>query len=401
MMEFKSNNHKKIYNIIRKYGQINSVDMQDKVDVTLPTMLKVAKELEKSGYVHIYEGASTGGRKPMVYEANFDAAYAFGFVIQPDTDIDLLFINLKGDVLHRERIPWREELTADETIDALSTAVENVIKAMLDFVPREKISGVGIGSVGAIDDKKGMFLSDGRKTIKSLSNVKICKLLAEKTGMPVYLNNLARVGLLAHQWSGWVKNVGNGVYIYNHNGIGSALLMGGKIPSTSRDMTGAFGHMMINVNSTKPPCKRCGKVGCLESYVSETIMIEQMKEALRQGQPEVISENRKYKWDDIHIEEIYEAADIGDALATEIVDEASRILGAALSNYLNLSQSEIIILGGEAFELCNRYFDQTREFAMSGIFSHNKSNIRIVKDDLLPSGYALGSAIQVFDKMCQ
>jgi predicted NBD/HSP70 family sugar kinase len=370
--------------MIRNQGSLSASDILQKTSVSRPTVLKILKEFENTELLKAEVGISSGGRKPLYYRINPHMFYAFGVVIDPDYDIEIVIANIAFEIIERVSLGSILGKTSSESISAIGDKINDLIETYSEEIPKERYLGIGIGSVGPIDTRAGMFLDGKRFPISGWENVAICEKLEQHTGLPTHINNLARLGLLAHREIGKARHYLNAAYIYMHKGIGLGIMINGQLVDTSPDMTGALSHMIIDYNNKDLLCERCGRYGCLDVLVSEKNILTEY--AGRFGSEKTTT-----------LDDIYIAAEMYNSVAIDVLKYRADLLGIAISNFLNLSLVDVIILGGERLQKSPAFFQMVKKGIEKNSLSHSKKKIRVDQDTMKPWSILIGTVARVFE----
>jgi glucokinase len=227
-----------------------------------------------------------------------------------------------------------------------------------------RIAGIGVGIPGFVED--GDFIAKAPNL--SWENVYIKDALEELLGLPVLVLNDANAAALGEMWQGAGRGCLNLLCLTVGTGIGAGVIIGGKIYTGAKGLAGEIGHLQVRVTGGRQ-CN-CGKTGCLETESSGSALVYYGEEAIirnRQTELAVIREGKGR----LSPKDIVEAADKGDQLAKEIIDQAASYLGLTLANiYLVVAPQKIIIGGGVAqagdtlFNPLIRWFNR---FALKGV----------------------------------
>jgi len=132
-------------------------------------------------------------------------------------------------------------------------------------IDRKKLIGIGIGTVGPLNRASGVMINPANFEAPGWSNVPFKAMLAEKTGLPVIIDNGANAAVLAETLFGAGKGLKDVVYLNCGIGIRTGVISSGTIVRTINDAEDAFGHMVIDVDGET--CI-CGNSGCIETYSS-------------------------------------------------------------------------------------------------------------------------------------
>lgn len=176
------------------------------------------------------------------------------------TKILAALIDDRGKIIHRVERQTRPEEGADAVVDRVMRTLEQVTEP--GDIPSEEIKGVGVASAGVIDSEENCVLFANNL---GWTNVPIGKMIEERFGFRVRINNDANVAALAEWMWGRGKGKRHVIYITVSTGIGAGIISEGRIIQGVSNSAGEFGHMSVNVEG--PPCA-CGNRGCLENYAS-------------------------------------------------------------------------------------------------------------------------------------
>jgi glucokinase len=131
-----------------------------------------------------------------------------------------------------------------------------------------------------------------------------------------------------HRW-GAGAGVSNMVYLTISTGVGGGVVIDGSLYRGSMGNGGELGHVTVDWHGR--PCRGCGRLGCLEAYVSGTSIAERAQEA---GLSFTTAED------------VAAAARRGDAGAKAIWDETVEALACGVTSIVNLFEPELVVLGG-------------------------------------------------------
>jgi predicted NBD/HSP70 family sugar kinase len=153
-------------------------------------------------------------------------------------------------------------------------------------------------------------------------------LLQEALPAPVYVDNDTKAAAMAERLFGVCQGTDDFVYITGHSGIGGGLFLDGRLYRGSQGFAGEIGHVTVVPGGHR--CG-CGKLGCLETYVSEAAIL---RDAATLG----------YAFDDLFA--VAEAARAGQRPIRTLLAQAGSHLGFAIAHLVNLVDPELVVLGG-------------------------------------------------------
>jgi glucokinase len=209
-------------------------------------------------------------------------------------------------------------------------------------VAKGDIIGVGIGSPGPLKISQGIVIAV--PNIPGLENCPMRDLMARELGIAAVMENDANAAAYGEFIAGAGKGAHNMVMLTLGTGVGSGIIIDGKVMQGAHEIGGEIGHMIVQPQGGEE-CG-CGQSGCLERYCSATFLAARAQRLVEQGQPSLLAEVLKKK-ERLDARDINEAAKAGDALAATVWDEAMRYLAYACVNIARtLDPDEIVLAGG-------------------------------------------------------
>ena len=246
-------------------------------------------------------------------------------------------VDKAGDVIAQTVV--RSDTYTDVTpyIQLVADAVKRVI-AEADV--EGKVRGIGVGApngnyyTGNIENAVNLKWG-GTKVIE------FSKLLSAALGdLPVTLTNDANAAALGEMTYGAAKGMKDFIMITLGTGVGSGIVIDGKVLYGHDGFAGELGHTCV-VRRNGRYCN-CGKLGCLETYCSATGISRTAREWLElTDEPSLLRE-----YDNIASKDVYDCAKKGDALAKKIFEFTGKILGESLADFIQFSAPEAIVLFG-------------------------------------------------------
>lgn len=243
------------------------------------------------------------------------------------TSVKLGIIDDAGNIIAKQEASTPRQ-KYEETLDLFVELIQET------GISLKEIKGIGIGVPGFVDVEKG--------TIANLvnvgwKNVSLKDDLEKKLGIPVVVDNDANLAALGEVWQGAARGAKNIICITIGTGIGSGIIIDGKIYHGKNALAGEIGHLPIN--PLKGNRCNCGKLGCLETESSATAILNYALRDKNHGVNTIISDNPTTK-------DIFDAAKSGDKVANEAINNAAYYLGLALSQISHALAPEKILIGG-------------------------------------------------------
>jgi len=257
------------------------------------------------------------------------------------TKINVLLVNEKGEVISRDKQPTESEKGRDFVIQKIKSMINKVlIDANLKI---NDIEGIGVGFPGIMDREKKTTLYAPNLGEEWKREVNLGKELENDFKVPVFLEN--DVNLVA--WAEWLVGAGRGtktmISVAIGTGIGSGIVLNGKLWIGAHGMAGEFGHTTVIPDG---PICGCGNKGCIEAIASGSGIERYAKSILPDHKDSLIWDLVNGDLDKVTVRVIYQAAERGDMLAIDIFNRAGYYLGIALANYVHIIDPEKIVVGG-------------------------------------------------------
>ena len=231
----------------------------------------------------------------------------------------------------------------DDVNDYVKAAVE-ALQPIIDTVGGiDKIKAMGIGA------PNGNYYSG---TIEFAPNlawahdgvVPLAKLFSDALGgLPVALTNDANAAALGEMTYGVARGMKNFIMITLGTGVGSGIVVDGKVVYGSDGFAGELGHFVVDHSENARSCG-CGRKGCLEAYTSATGVARTAREFLDKENKESLL--RKLDPETITSFDVFKAAEQGDELALEIFNFTGKMLGTACADFGTFNSPEAFVFFG-------------------------------------------------------
>jgi len=244
--------------------------------------------------------------------------------------------NLKiiGRGSRKTDLPRSAEMIFDDIAAAVGAAVKNAGISMDD------VSQIGVGSPGSINKNTG-YIEFANNL--DFNKVPAKKMLESRLGKTVFLDNDANCAALGEAVAGAGKGVSGFVAITLGTGVGSGIVLNGKILSGINFAAGEMGHMVILIDGEQ--CS-CGRRGCWEKYASANALVAQTKDAMRHEQDSLMWKLVNDNIDTVSGRTAFEAMRQGDEAAKEVVSQYIYYVSTGIINIINALQPDIICVGG-------------------------------------------------------
>ena len=233
--------------------------------------------------------------------------------------------------------------------------VKTIAAIVVEFAKQQSISAVGLVVPGALDEPAGTSRWSGNL---QWNNLPIRDLLHVAINIPVAFSHDVRTAAVAEMRNGAAKGARNAIFIPVGTGIAAALIIDGEIRS-AEGFAGEIGHIDVN---GKYPCV-CGKSGCLEA-ASSTLAISKAYEA-QSGKTGTTTE------------EIYKLVTAGDAVATQVWNDATAAMARACETLITILAPEVIVFGGGLSNAGETFLKPIRDYLDSTLTFQRKPRLEI------------------------
>jgi glucokinase len=282
--------------------------------------------------------------------------------------------------------PTHSEAGATDVVDRLVGLAERAIATTRREVPGAEILGVGVGAPGPLDTKRGIVLLTPNL---GWVNMPLRQLIHDRLGLPAALDNDANCAVLGEWWVGAARGARHAIGITIGTGIGGGLIVDGRLYHGASDVAGEIGHTTIDTEGRR--CK-CGNYGCLEAYASASAIATRAREVLvREEGESVIPGMVKGRYEDITAQTVYDAAKAGDVVASEIVRDTAKYLGAGVANLLNIFNPDTVVIAGGVTAAGDALFVPLRAEVRRRAFSPAVRAVKIVPGTLPGTAGVVGA----------
>src|SRR5579864_1814375 len=295
------------------------------------------------------------------------------------TQIKAATVDESGAVVQTRRVD------TPSSLDQFREALCKLVKELL--APHAAIQGVGVGCKGIIHPQTSRVeVLPG--TLHYLEGQVLSEILAPvlPASTVIAADNDARVALCGEIAWGAARERRNALMLTLGTGVGGGILADGRV---LRGATGAAGHIgHLNVDPDGPFCM-CGNRGCLETLFSARTIESEAFAAIHRG---VDSRLLEYGSKLPSCAEVFDLAREGDAVAASIVQNATRVLGAAIAGLAFVFDPEIIILGGQISEAGDALLNPLRQEIGWRTRPFLRRQIAVVRSMLVDPSGVIGAA---------
>jgi predicted NBD/HSP70 family sugar kinase len=315
---------------------LSCVDLSKRIHKSFPITADLIEELQEANLL-IENGyaPSTGGRRPITYTIQKDVMFLVSVAMDQFVTKIAIMDMQNNFVLPIKKIELPLAGNA-RAADLLEEAITAIIAS--SGIAKEKFIGIGIGMPGFVNVKKGVNYS----YLQLLNNKSITRHIGEKTGIPVFIDNDSSLIALAEFYFGAARGATNAMVVNIGWGIGLGMILNGELFRGNDGFAGEFSHIPLFLNGKS--CW-CGKVGCLETETSLSLIIEN---ARQERKSERLLKLQTLATADIESAFgcIIKAVQDGDQAAVALFSKAGFNIGKGVAVLIHILNPKKIILSG-------------------------------------------------------
>lgn len=246
----------------------------------------------------------------------------------------------EGEILETVSAQAPVDQPQAEAIRVMADLIEK-LKAAAERQQRQ-IQGVGMGIAGLVDYTRGFVIT--APNLPTWTQFPLAEQLSQKIAMPVCLDNDVRAMALGELAYGAGRGARHLLCLTVGTGVGSAIILDGKIHRGASLTAGEFGHVTV-VPQGGRTCG-CGNRGCLETVAGTEGILSLARRLNERGLSPLLAQ--KLAEADGHLSPrlIAEAAEAGDQGCLSLWNEVGGWLGLALAGAVNFLNPEKIVIGG-------------------------------------------------------
>jgi glucokinase len=285
------------------------------------------------------------------------------------------FVDKAGTFISEDSIPTNASEPAELFFPRLFSKVDETFSSLQE---KYNLVGIGIGAPNA-NYYKGTVEQPPNLNWNIVNVVEIVKC---RYPVPAAITNDANAAAIGEMLFGAARGMKDFIVITLGTGLGSGIVINGKLVYGHDGFAGEIGHTIYDPNGRE--CG-CGRRGCLETYVSASGIRRTVFELLCSSRQDSVL--RSYSFNDMTSKMIYEAAAARDQLALDAFEYTGKILGLKLADSVAHTSPEAIILFGGLASAGEILFTPAKKY-----FEENLLNIFRNKIKLLPSGLSEGNS---------
>lgn len=365
-----------LHALVRKQP-ISRIRLARSIGISTKTAASLVSELRQAGVVEEVgadvDAISVGpGRTPLALQLVPQSRCALGIHIGVRR-ARVALVDLQANIISHQAVDLNPDERAEDAVDRILTTASAMIAPGVFQGSPATLVGVGVGAAGLVQTDCGVNVLAPNLGWR---NVPLAAMVAERLKLPCVVDNNVRCMALAESLYGIGRNTRDLAFVYARIGMGAGLVVDAEIYRGAGFGAGEIGHWVLLSNGGD--LCRCGNRGCLETLVSENVLLKLAREI----DPALVSAS------DNPLQTIFNAAREGHVALLRLLEDRAFYVGLGLANLINVLNPQLIMLGGwlqEAFDLIEPAVEETmRRHAFGGLGDHV---------DLLPSSFGVHSGV--------
>ena len=323
-------NRSAILEIIRRESPIARSAIAERLDVSLPTVMRIVDELIEEGYVRPHGSTEwSGGRRRPLLEFNAESFVVIG-VDMGGTKFYGAISDFGGKIID-EIDMGRHRTSSDGNYERLIELIDTLLAS--PKLGERRVRGIGVGAPGITLHKEGIV-----KWAYSLNwrDFPLKARLTEHYGLPITVDNDVNLAAMGELWFGEGQNIQNMILIVSGAGIGAGIILDGALYRGGSEASGEIGHFIPGRNFLG---KNYQDFGALEGVASGTGIVERARASLK-------SRRAAKELELLTADDVFLAARQGQAWAKSIIDETVDYFAIAVANLAVSFDPQLIVLGG-------------------------------------------------------
>lgn len=280
-------------------------------------------------------------------------------------------VDKDGNVVCQDSVKTKAYPIIEDYVNAIGEKLDALIESVGG---KDKINGMGVGA------PNGNYYTGNIEFAPNLSwkgIVPLAKLFGERIGVPCKLTNDANAAAIGEMTYGAAKGMKHFIMITLGTGVGSGIVIDGKLVYGHDGFAGELGHVIAVPDGRL--CG-CGRKGCLETYCSATGIVRTAKEILTSSyDPSML---RNIPEAELTSKDIFDCAMAGDTVAKDIFQKTGELLGKSLADFTAFSSPEAFIIFGGLAKAGDLIFKPVKEAMEENMLAVFKNKVKVLPSQL-------------------
>lgn len=375
----KEHNTRLVLKTIYNQDGISRAEIARATRLTKTTVSNIVADLileglvEETGY-----GSSDGGKPPILLSVLDEARYFIGIDLA-NSEFRGATVDLRGDIVNRFSLSVSKH-DGDAALELVHTLIKKLLAAS-----DKSIRGIGIGTPGLMDPKNGVI----RQAVNlDWRDLPLRRLLEERYNLPCYIANDCQAAALGEYTFAHNSRTSNLVVVKVGRGIGSGIVLNGKLYYGDGFGAGEIGHLVVIEDGES--CA-CGNRGCLETVASTQAVVKRARR-IALNNPNSLLHQFATTPEAINTETVLQAFNAGDDDLRKIITEAGEYLGMAIANIVGVLNVQHIVIAGSMARfgdiLLKPIVKEMRKYSMSFLADETEVAFSSLGQDIVIKGAA-------------
>ncbi len=339
----KKHNRNLVLRTIFACDSVSRAEIARVTHLTRTTVSEIVSGLLEEGLVEeVGIGESIGGKSPILLSVAADSRYLIGLNLARDKFIGAI-VNLRGEIRETVEAPVLDN-NGDKALGIVFKLIDQLLRKRI-----KPIVGIGIGTPGLVNTREGIVVNAVNLDWRDLP---LGQMLEKKYKLPVsVLNDSQATAIGEFVYGGGHASDENLIVINMKHGIGSGILINGRLFQGDGGGAGEIGHVVVQGNNEL--CG-CGKRGCLETISSARAVLKNLNlKSLDQAKDAYVSGNRR---------------------VVKVVNGAADHLGMVLANLIGTLNIHRIVLTGDMTQFGPVWLDAVNEAMRNAVLARMSEN---------------------------
>ncbi|MFL1673275.1 ROK family transcriptional regulator [Paenibacillus dendritiformis] len=316
-------NKELVLNIIKDKGPLSRTDIAKHSGITKATVSDIVKALIDEKLIFDEKDEADASKRGT--RLHFSKNAAFGVAVDlGGTTIHLGLYNLAGECMMDRTVATYRLASSREFLSRMADDIGAFIAQ--SGQPADRLAFISIATPGIVDPIAGIVL-EGSPNLPEWANVPLAQFFQERFHVPVTIENDVRSALVGEMYAGAFRHLNSAVLIGIGTGLGSAVLIDGKVIRGANNAAGEIGYMLFEQPQLYSPSAK----GHFEKLCSGS-GLEEAATALF-DRP-------------VTAKDVFRLAEQGDMQASYLVDQFEDQLAIGILNIIALLNPEKILLMG-------------------------------------------------------
>ncbi len=366
-----------LLNLISEHGPVSRASLAKLSRLSKPTVSSQIETLIRQGWVvelGLGKAGAKGGKKPTLVRFNADAGRLFAAEINPER-IRVATADLEGKIVDRAVRDLGDDLSADKVIQTLRRELDRLIARQPSGISTREIA---VAAPGRVDLRRGVVLEAGN--LFNWQNVAVRAKLEKALGIPVYVDNNVKMATLAEIHHGVARGQKDVVLVRLDTGIGSGIVVRGKLHHGDRWAAGEIAHMILDLAQVNGDWS---VRGYLESIV---------------GADRIVSTGRSAGISGVSATDLLQKAKSASGELRRLYDTVVLHVGVAIANLICAYDPAVVVLQGD---LLSALIDDIRGVISSVVPWGTSVIVSEISDEAVLLGTVDAARAQAYERIAR